>query len=525
MEKHPSEITYLDGRRYYDCLMAGYEYIIPLEEAINKLNVFPIPDYDTGSNMVATFKAIVHRTGERITRNLGEMAKSIADVAQEEARGNIGFLFYHFFLGFAEEVHKKHKIHVREFAQAFQKAAEKAKTAIENPEEGTVLTLFRGWADNIQESSNSISDFTDCLRQSLRQSRSLLKETTSQLSVLAAHNVVDAGAQGFVHILEGIDTFIHTGDIRRKKFYTENQDFGEDYKITVRKSKDIPTVVVTDSTCDLPEEVFNQFNINVVPVRLRFGDDDFVDKITISNEEFWVKLRGSTIHPQTSQPPPGDFSKMYSALFSEDVQNILSVHLPAALSGTLQSAATAKNILKKNISVLDSENGSIGLGLIVMRVAEAISKGFSFEQSLTVAEQAAQKTNIYIGLASLDNAVRGGRVSPTVKKIADFLHITPILTFKKEGIKPAGVITGRKNMTKKLLKFVKKKIPAGTAFRIGIVHGNCEHKIADIQKSFETMPECDQVVTTFIGPALGVHAGEGSVAIAVQLLQDDLAKN
>ncbi len=524
MEKHPVEINYLDGHRYYDCIVAGYEYIIPLEESINKLNVFPVPDYDTGSNMVSMFKAVVNRAGNHVNRNLSTMAKSISEISGEEARGNIGFLFYHFFDGFAKAVHQKHKIKIHEFAKAFEVAAGHAKRSIENPEEGTILTLFQGWAQSLQNAGESFSDYTDCLRQSLRESKVKLKETTSQLSVLTAHNVVDAGAQGFVHILEGIDSFIHKGDIRRKKFYINQSDQNEDHQLIVRKSKEISTIVVTDSTCDLPNEILDQYDINVVPVRLRFGKDDFVDKITISDQVFWDKLRTSSVHPQTSQPPPGDFSKLYSNLFSKQTKNIISIHLPAALSGTFQSAVTAKDNLKKNITILDSENGSIGLGLITVRVAEAISKGLSVKKSLEIAEQAITNTKIYIGLASLDNAVRGGRVSPTIKKIADFLHITPILTFKKEGIKPAGVITGRKNMTKKLVKHVLKKLPSQTAFRVGIVHGNCEEEIGQIKHEFENIPGCDRVITTFIGPALGVHAGQGSVAIAVQLLTDDLSK-
>ena len=133
--------------------------------------------------------------------------------------------------------------------------------------------------------------------------------------------------------------------------------------------------IVVDSACDLPQNVIDDLGLHVVPVRLNFGDDHYIDKVTMTSEEFWKEFNRNPNHPKTSQPTPGDFRRQYQFL-EEHYESVVSLHLPLKLSGTVQSAnAVSKEFKKMNLNIFESNNGSVGLGLIAKKVAESTNDG------------------------------------------------------------------------------------------------------------------------------------------------------
>ena len=282
------------------------------------------------------------------------------------------------------------------------------------------------------------------------------------------------------------------------------------------------TAVLVDSGCDLPEDILRKYNIHMIPVRLNFGPEHFVDKMTITSGEFWEKLEMSPHHPQTSQPTPGDFLRQYQLLSSHYKQTI-SIHIPENVSGTYQSARFASEKLSSMpISVIDSHNGSIGLGLIAIRIAEAIIAGKTIDEIHTIAKEAIENTTLYIGLETLDFAVRGGRLPASVKKVADLIKINPILSFTSKGIKPVGKTFGRKNIMGKFNNYVQKTIDWNQPLRIGISHANCEEKALELQDNFIQKVGKENVFVSEVGPGLGAHAGPGAMVISIQTLFDSL---
>ncbi|MEC7926791.1 MAG: DegV family protein, partial [Candidatus Neomarinimicrobiota bacterium] len=280
--------------------------------------------------------------------------------------------------------------------------------------------------------------------------------------------------------------------------------------------------VLVDSGCDLPEDILRKYNIHMIPVRLNFGPEHFVDKMTITSGEFWEKLEMNPHHPQTSQPTPGDFLRQYQ-LLSSHYKQAISIHIPANLSGTYQSAMLASEKLDSMpISVIDSHNGSIGLGLIAIRIAEAIIAGKTIEEIHAITEEAIKNTTLYIGLETLDFVVRGGRLPASIKKITDLLRINPILSFTSKGIKPVGKTFGRNNIMKKFNNFVEKKINWNQPLRIGISHANCEEKAFELRNDFIKKIGKENVFVSEVGPGLGAHAGPGAMVIAAQTLRDSL---
>ncbi|MCJ7801635.1 MAG: DegV family EDD domain-containing protein, partial [Candidatus Marinimicrobia bacterium] len=278
------------------------------------------------------------------------------------------------------------------------------------------------------------------------------------------------------------------------------------------------TAIVVDSTADLPDSILEEKNIHVVPVRLNFGDKHYIDKVTLSSEEFWDELQNNPVHPKTSQPTPGDFRRQYQFLATH-YESAISIHLPAITSGTMQSALTASKALTNfPTTVIDSNSLSIGIGLIAIRAAEAIEANKSSDEIIDDINNAIKNTKIYVLLHTLEYIVRGGRISKSKKTIADLLHTYPILTVDEKGaIVSDGKIFGKRNLYDRFIKYVEKKIPPNSQYQIGIVHGNCEQRARKFEKYFIDKIGKKNVFFSQIGPALGSHAGTNAMGIAVQI--------
>ena len=591
------QIKYIDGPRLHRAILAGINHVITRKEYLNKINVFPVPDGDTGTNMAFTLATISEETKSNKNKVVSKVADAVADASLNGARGNSGSILAQFFVGFADGVSQFKVLTPKRFSEAIKTAKHYSYDALSAPKEGTILSVISDWADSIKNIHEKHDDFVKILDFGLEEAKKSLIKTPEKLAVLKKAGVVDAGAQGFVDFLEGIKYFIDKGKVDDvdtstiaepiENFEVEiNDDFrfcteclvagenidriklkeqlinlgssivlagskkkakihihtndpkaiftlcneygivsGEKADDMLKQQKDAhgnheDIAIVVDSGCDLPEDILEDYNIHTVPVRLNFGDDHHVDKVTITSEEFWHQLETNPHHPQTSQPTQGDFRRQYQFLTGH-YKNAISIHLPAAVSGTMQSALLASEDAQDlPIEVIDSENGSVGIGLIALRAAEAVKLNKTKSEVIEIVKQAVNNTTIYIGLNSLDYVVKGGRVSANKKKIADFLRINPILTFTKSGVANFGKTFGEKNKTEKLIKFVTSKIP-NVAYRVGLAHGNSPEIATIAKKHFESLG-AEKVISTDLGPALGVHAGPKSLVIAIQSLNDNL---
>ena len=593
-------IEYIDGIRLYRSITAGLRRVVSRQEYLNKINVFPVPDGDTGTNMAYTLTSIEDGIQNNAYSDIKKMSMKIADSALDGARGNSGAILAQFFVGFADGIKDVKKLNSAEFSQAIAHAKNYSYDALTKPREGTILSVIGRWSESLITSSKISNDFLSILSTGLIAAQKALDNTPNQLEVLAKAGVLDAGAQGFVDMLSGIQEFIESGSITEAELKiieeleevatTTNEKFrycteciilgeniprrllqerlmdlgnsivlaGTKIKAKVHIHSDDPhsvfslckeygsikgektddmikqqadahsshssTAIIVDSGCDLPDELIDNMNIHVIPVRLNFGDTHYVDKVSLTSDEFWKELEKNPMHPQTSQPSPGDFRRQYQFL-SSHYESAVSIHLPEALSGTYQSALTAARSLSSfPVNILDSFSGSIGTGLIAMRTAEAIIEGKNIDEINIIAKQAIENTQLYVGLNTLDNIVKGGRISPTVKKIANFFKINPYLAFKKEGLKPVGLSFGNKNKSEKFRKFVENKIPQNKKVRVGISHAQMNTFVDDWRKDLIRKFGDDNVIITDVGPALGVHAGPKVLCFAIQILNDDLNK-
>jgi len=166
--------------------------------------------------------------------------------------------------------------------------------------------------------------------------------------------------------------------------------------------------LVTDSTADLTEEFQRQCNAHIVPLKIRFSEQEFYDG-QITSEEFYRRLEQEDELPKTSQPSPEEFSSLYRRLL-EDYQEIISIHISSGLSGTLNAARLAKEKLKGNIHIVDSKTISLGAGMMIMEAAKQIKEGLSAVQILEKLDKARQNIETLFTINTLEYLHKGGRM-------------------------------------------------------------------------------------------------------------------
>ena len=210
------KIKYIDGIRFYRSIVVGINNLISRQDYLNQINVFPVPDGDTGTNMAFTVNEILEGTSGTVSSKIGEMSQQVADLALDGARGNSGAILAQFFVGLSESLEKKDKMSVQDFAEAFRKASDNAWDALSDPQEGTILTIFKDLSTFLSEytSNTDNDDFVPLMELSLAEAQKSLENTPKQMKLLQKAGVVDAGAQGFVDLLEGINQFIQSGRIK-----------------------------------------------------------------------------------------------------------------------------------------------------------------------------------------------------------------------------------------------------------------------------------------------------------------------
>jgi dihydroxyacetone kinase-like predicted kinase len=207
-------IAYLDGSRLARALSAGIRHLFLRRDYINRINVFPVPDGDTGTNMAFTFKTILEALGGGVGGSLDQVMERVAEAALDGARGNSGAIMAQFFQGFREAIDEKRLLTAAGLAQASTHGAQQSWTAMSEPVAGTLPTVLEDFAAELNERvAGGVSDIRLLLKHGLQRARASLANTPNLLPVLKQNGVVDAGGQGFVDLLEGIWAFTDRGEI------------------------------------------------------------------------------------------------------------------------------------------------------------------------------------------------------------------------------------------------------------------------------------------------------------------------
>ena len=608
----------IDALQLQHALLAGIVNVQARRDWLNRINVFPVPDGDTGTNLMFTLASVQQRIAEPNLAQAGtepEMAQlmdQVADAALDGARGNSGAIMAQFFHGMSEACKSYRVLDAGQLAQATKAGAVAAWSAMSKPVAGTMPTVLEDFADALVKGfENGVSDIRQLFEQARKAAHASLASTPEQLPVLRSAGVVDAGGQGFVDLIDGIWRYVRSGKLETEgvaqsipeespqhlpeqnleetyRYCTECLIEGEELDVAALRSTldDMPAdslvvagggrrarvhihtdrpgdvfrvcadfgevrqqkaddmsrqhtllnqrgkiAIVTDSAADLPTSEIDRLGIHVVPLRLFFGDTEYLDKLSMSPSAFYRKLSADAPHPQTSQPPPRDFRRQFELLTSHG-HEVLAVHISGKLSGTLQAAqhsadrmndgdskaAEADAEKTSSVQVYDTQNAACGQALMVLYAAEAAANGASLEEITDDLNRLSPQTQTFALTRDLSWGVRGGRAKPWMEKMARVLRLNPVLANSKDGrLTARGVIPGRTHAVRRFGKFVLRRMRAGEVYRVLISHTDAADEAKALRDQLLSKhPEIDACWVEEASPAVGAHAGPGSLIVGLQ---------
>jgi uncharacterized protein len=595
MSKSP--ISEIDGRRLYYTFTAGARNILTHQSYLNKINVFPVNDGDTGSNMASTVRSVIEsihpHKSYKITADL------IAETTMINARGNSGIIFAQFLYGMSREAGNRESLNIPQFAESIRNSVPYMYEAVANPVEGTILTVIREWSDFIYNHREIIVDFNQLFISSQDVLKKSLANTKTQLLVLSKANVVDSGANAFVLFIEGIIEFINSNSLRlflrsktdtlilpsnndhiqeevKFRYCTEGilknlsvdqkslsmilQEYGDSVVIggtektkhihvhtdnpavMFQKLNDISLVtfhkaddmqrqneaifnrkwkiaLVTDSTCDLPQELMDHYQINMLPININFGESHYLDKITIQPDQFYLLLDQHREFPKTSQVNEKAFVNIYTHL-SANYDSIIGIHLTEKFSGTcFNSKKAASEVNKasgKPITVINSKNLSGALGLIVLRAAQAIEAGYSHDEIIEMVEKWIKDTYIFVSVKSLKYMVRGGRVSNFKGFMARLLNVNPIVSMDEKGNSYVfGKTYSQRSNMEKVMLHLQTICKGREIWNYIVLHAHNTEAAAWYTGKMKDFTGKEPVAVVNISPVIGANAGVGTAAVAL----------
>ena len=269
--------------------------------------------------------------------------------------------------------------------------------------------------------------------------------------------------------------------------------------------------IVTDSVSDISPKIAKELKITVVPLTVIFGTDQFLDGVELSNSEFFQKLETDPNHPSTSQPSPEAFVKTYEKLLKEGFE-ILSVHVSAKLSGTINSAEQAIKSLDTNkIKIVDTGTASMAQGLVAMSAARAAKNAKSLNELADMAETTAKKTNVYVAMDTMEFLKRGGRIGKARAMLGSILNIKPIITTDNGEIVPH---SRARTIKKAISSMINDMGDKNQIVEVAVLHSTTPDLAKDVLTQIDAQNLNNPGTITEIGPVVGTHAGPGCLAIA-----------
>jgi fatty acid kinase fatty acid binding subunit len=271
--------------------------------------------------------------------------------------------------------------------------------------------------------------------------------------------------------------------------------------------------VVTDSACDLPDALAAELGIEIVPLTVRFGDEELVDRRDFTPAEFWARSHASPVLPQTAAPPPGAYEERFRALATAGATAIVVVALSGALSATLQSAQVAAASVAEEIpvAVVDSRSVTLGLGMIAVAAARRAAAGGSFEDVAGHATSLATRTHVVGTLDTLENLKKGGRIGGAKALLASVLSIKPVVEVRDGRVEEGGRQRTRAKALAFLVDTVRQAEPIDA---LAVAHGDAR----DLDRFLDLLRPvyADDIVVGQIGAVIGAHTGPGTIGVVYQ---------
>lgn len=273
--------------------------------------------------------------------------------------------------------------------------------------------------------------------------------------------------------------------------------------------------VVTDSACDLPAELARDHRITIVPLTIRFGDEELTDGVELGAEEFWRRCRSTSALPETAAPSPGAFQAAYEAAADDGAEEVVCLTLSSGVSATYQSALAGAGAVggRLPIEVVDTRSLTMGQGLLCLAAAELAAGGAGLGDIVAHVASLIERTRVYGVLGTLDHLQRGGRVGGAAALLGSLLSIKPVIQVA------GGVVEqeSKQRTRSRALEYLVAKCRADEPLeRIALCDGASED-IEAVAEKLREVETAQPLVVTNLGPVVGTHAGPGSIGLCYQL--------
>ncbi|MFO8035453.1 MAG: DegV family protein [Anaerolineales bacterium] len=273
--------------------------------------------------------------------------------------------------------------------------------------------------------------------------------------------------------------------------------------------------ILTDSTCDIPQHLIDEYRIGVIPTLIIWGEETYQDRIDLTPQEFYRRLNEDPTLPTTTQPTPATFKTYYREAMEDGAEKIILFTVSSALSGTFNVAKQVASEIDHPIRVIDSKGPTMSLGWQVLAAARTRDAGGDEEEILAAADQVRQNLVQIVLLDTLEYLHKGGRIGSAAKFLGSLLNLKPLVKINhQEGVvEAAGRARTRKGGVKMLLDQFFKHLDPAQPTRIAVLHGDAEEQARDIARRIEEEYQPKELLFNITGPVLGINTGPGAIAL------------
>jgi len=271
--------------------------------------------------------------------------------------------------------------------------------------------------------------------------------------------------------------------------------------------------VVTDSACDLSADVAEANGVTIVPLTIRFGDEEFVDGRDLSTEEFWARCKASPVLPETAAPSPGAFQEVFLAAADDGYDGVLSLSLSGGVSATFQSATAAAKAVADRIEVraLDSRSMTMSLGLMVLDVAELAAGGADLDALEARVAELVPRTSVFGAVENLEHLEKGGRIGGAKALLGSLLSIKPVVTLVDGEVAEE---SKQRTRGRSLQYLADKVLHSAPLSRVAVAHGAAGDIDTFLALLVDVKSEHPLVVSQ-LGAVIGTHTGPGTIGVCM----------
>lgn len=271
--------------------------------------------------------------------------------------------------------------------------------------------------------------------------------------------------------------------------------------------------VVTDSSCDLLDATLTELGVGLVPLRIRFGDEELMDRVELSTKEFWSRCAGSNQLPSTAAPSPGQFQEAFETMASAGADGVVCVNLSSKMSATIESARQAARALEGRfpVRVVDSLTVSLGMGLVVSEAARAANGGAGLDDVVAAAESAVGRMKLYGAIDTLENLKKGGRIGGARALLGSMLSIKPVIEVRDGVVEEE---SKQRTRGRSLRYLADKAKAAGPVSRLAVFSADAPDldEFLGLLEGIE--PTDGPLLLGDVGPVIGSHAGRAAIGVA-----------